>query len=34
MNSCRPTSFGSTPFHAGFFRGGRRSGSPIPSFQS
>ena len=34
MNSCRPTSFGSTPFQAGFFRGGRRSGSPTPSFQS
>ena len=34
MNSWSPTSFASTPFHAGFFRGGRRSGSPTPSLQS
>jgi len=34
MNSCRPTSFDSMPFQAGFLRGGRRSRSPIPSCQS
>ncbi len=34
MNSWRPTSLCSTPFQAGFLRGGRRSGSPMPSFQS
>ncbi len=34
MNSWIPTSLCSTPFHAGFFRGGRRSRSPMPSRQS
>ena len=34
MNSSMPTSLCSTPFQAGFLRGGRRSRSPMPSRQS
>ena len=34
MNSSKPKSLCSMPFQAGFFRGGRRSRSPMPSCQS